>query len=58
MGKEIITFGDIEVEKRKFNRYKYPIFLNDVNIDNTLVSRKIINISLVTQMKINRCYYT
>ena len=40
MGNKIITFGDIEVEKHKFNRYKYPIFLNNVNIDNILVSNK------------------
>ena len=26
MGKQIITFGDIEVEKYKFDRYKSPIF--------------------------------
>ena len=24
--KEIITFGDIEIEKHKFHRYKNPIF--------------------------------
>ena len=27
MGKEILTFGDIEIEKNKFYRYKSPIFL-------------------------------
>ena len=26
MGKEMITFGDIEIEKHKFHRYKSPIF--------------------------------
>ena len=26
MGKEIITFDDIEIEKHKFYRYKCPIF--------------------------------
>ena len=52
MGKDAITFGDIEVKNRKFHRYK-KIFLNGVNIDNILVSarfllaRKVINISLV-----------
>ena len=37
MGKEIITFGGIEVEKPKFHHYKNPISLNDVNIDKILV---------------------
>ena len=26
MDKEILTFGDIEIEKNKFYRYKSPIF--------------------------------
>ena len=26
MGKQIITFGDVEIEKHKFYRYKSPIF--------------------------------
>ena len=26
MAKEIITFGDFEIEKHKFHRYKNPIF--------------------------------
>ena len=37
MSKEIITFGDIEIEKHKFNRYKNQLFLNDVDIDNILM---------------------
>ena len=40
MGKEILTFGDVGIEKHKFYRYKSPIFL-DVDIDNILVSNKI-----------------
>ena len=36
MDKEMITFGDIEVEKRKFHRYKNTIFLNDVKTDDIL----------------------
>ena len=39
MGKEVITFGDIEVEKRKFFTMKIPFFLNDVNIDNIVSNR-------------------
>ena len=41
MDKEIITFGDIDIEKQKFYRYKIRIFLEDVNTDNILVSNKI-----------------
>ena len=41
MGKEILTFGDIEIKKNKFYPNKTPIFLNDVNIEKVLVSNKI-----------------
>ena len=41
MGKEILTFGDIEIEKNKFYRHKSAIFLKDVDIDKVLVSNKI-----------------
>ena len=41
MGKEILTFSDIEIEKNKFYRYKSPILLEDVDIENVLVSGKI-----------------
>ena len=37
----VITFGDIEVENSKFHCYKNPIFLNDANIYNILVSYKV-----------------
>ena len=33
MGKETMTFGDIEVEKLKFYQHKTPIGIHDVNID-------------------------
>ena len=32
MGKEIITFGDIEVEKQKFHKHKNPVLIYDVDI--------------------------
>ena len=32
MGKEILTFGDTEIEKHKFYRYNSPIFLEDLGI--------------------------
>ena len=41
MGKEFKTFGDTDIEKEKFYRYKNPGFLNDVDIDNILISKKI-----------------
>ena len=41
MGKGILTFGNIETEKKKFYRNKTPIFLKDVDIKKVLVSNKI-----------------
>ena len=40
MDKKIVTFGDIETEKRKFNYSKNPIFLKDESTDNVLLSNK------------------
>ena len=34
MGKIILTFGNIEIEKDKSYCYKNPIFLEDVDIKN------------------------
>ena len=53
MGKRVLTFGDIEIEKDKFHRCKSHIFLEDVDIENVLVSSKI---SAVEKCyKLNRC---
>ena len=41
MGKEILTFGNIEIEKNKFYRNEIPIPLKDVDIEKVLVSNKI-----------------
>ena len=41
MGKEIFTFGDIEIKIHKFDHYKSPIFKKDVDINSKLVSNKI-----------------
>ena len=41
MGKEILTFGDIEIEKNKFYCNSNSIFLKDVDIEKVLVSNKI-----------------
>ena len=37
-GKAFVTFGDIEIEKYKFQRYKSPIFILDGDINNMQVS--------------------
>ena len=41
MGKEILTFGDISIEKNKSYCHKTPIFLRDVDIEKVLVFNKI-----------------
>ena len=40
MGKEILTFGDIETEFFFFYHNKTPILLKDVNIEKVLVFNK------------------
>ena len=41
MDKEILTFGNTEIEKNTFYRYKSPIPLRDVDINKVLVFNKI-----------------
>ena len=41
MGTEILTFGDIEIEKNEFYRNQIPILLRDVDIKKVLVFCKI-----------------
>ena len=41
MCKENTTFRDIEINKRKFHRFKNTFFLDDVDSDNILISNKI-----------------
>ena len=41
MGKEILTFSNIEIKKSKFDRRKSPVPLNNVDVENVLVSNKI-----------------
>ena len=41
MGKEILTFWDIEIDKRNFYRHESPTFLKDVDIEKVLVSNRI-----------------
>ena len=42
MGKEILKFGDIEIEKKIINSRK-SYFLKDVDIEKVLVSNKILS---------------
>ena len=41
MGKENLTFGNIQIEKSKFYRYKSPVLLKEVDIEKVLISHKI-----------------
>ena len=41
MGKEIITFSNIEVEKHKFHQHKSPISIYDLNLDRIVVSNRV-----------------
>ena len=41
MGKETLTFGNIEIEKKKNYRNKTTTFLKDIDIEELLVSNKI-----------------
>ena len=41
MSKEVLTFGNIEIEKNKFYCHKTPAHLRGVNIEKLLVSSKI-----------------
>ena len=58
MGKEILTLGDIEIEKNKFYSHKSSVPLRDADIEKVLVSgkiysgEKIINTYLVTYIMI------
>ena len=41
MGQEIITFGDIKVEKQKFHQCKNLVLVYYVNIGRIVVSKKV-----------------
>ena len=41
MGKEIVLFGNIEIERRKFNHRKNLILLEDVDIGKIQVSNMV-----------------
>ena len=41
MGKNVLMFGDNEIEKQKSHRHENSILLEDIDGDKTFVSRKI-----------------
>ena len=41
MGKEIITFADIEIKKQRFHSHKNPISIYDVDINKIVASIKV-----------------
>ena len=40
MGKNIIKFGDTEIEEYKFHQYKSPILIKDIDINERVLSNK------------------
>ena len=58
MGKEVLTFADIQIEKINFTAIKVVFSLRDINIESVSVSQKIsfggktVNTLLVTSMMI------
>ena len=41
MKKTTIKFGDIEIKKQKFYRYKRPISIKDIDINKIVASNKV-----------------
>ena len=41
MGKEVITFSNMEVKKHKIHQYKIPISLGDLDMNKITVSNKV-----------------
>ena len=41
MNKEILLFGDIGIDKRKFCYHKNPLLIDDVDLDKVLRSDKV-----------------
>ena len=41
MNKEIMTFGDNEIKKRKFHYCKYPIFVKKEGVDKIIICKKV-----------------
>ena len=41
LGKEMLTFGNVEIEKDEFYHHKGPVLLKNVDIEKVLVSNKV-----------------
>ena len=41
MNQKLLTYGIIEIEKRKFHCSKYPIDKSNVDIDNIMIPNKV-----------------
>ena len=41
MEKTIMTFGDVEIEKQKFQQHKRPISMKNIDIDKIVVCNKV-----------------
>ena len=56
MDKNIVKFEETEIEEFKFHQYKSPILINDIDINEIIVSNefpfdnKMLNILLVTKI--------
>ena len=56
MEKTIIQFGDIEIQKQKFQQHKGPILIKNIDVNKIVVSirsllaKKDLNILLATKM--------
>ena len=47
MNKEILIFNDIVIDKRKFHYSKNPIFIDNVDIDKILISKRFLLVKRV-----------
>ena len=41
MGQKVIKFGDTEIKKHKFHRFKIPISINNIDINKIVGSKKV-----------------
>ena len=58
MGKEVLTFGDIEIEKNKFYRHESRIFLKDADIEKVLVSKRFLLVKKTVNTLLATCIMT
>ena len=60
MNKEVTTFGDTEIDKRKLHHYKIIILIEDIDIDiyltRFLLVKKVIKTLVITMMRIVKLF--